>query len=169
MSEELGQGADGGGLRYNKGKNQIELMPPEWEWALGDVLTKGAAKYEERNWESGMSWSSMVGCAKRHLLKFQLGERYDGDELNIEAGTTGCHHLAMAAWNLLALMSYDLRKIGTNDMPVLQLDLFDDVNADKSNRDKKVGPTTHLAREDGGHHLDLTQVPTTPLMTGPLK
>lgn len=100
--------ADGGGLRYNSGKVKVELLPPEWELALGIVMTRGAEKYEMRNWERGMSWGTMLGCARRHMLRFALGERHDRD--------TGCHHLAMAAWNLLALMTYDIREIGTNDM-----------------------------------------------------
>lgn len=99
---------DGGGLRFNTGKNQIELMPPEWIWAVSMVLTRGAIKYAIRNWERGMKWSYLVGCAMRHLLKFVCGERYDPE--------TGCHHLAMVAWNALALMTYDLRKIGENDL-----------------------------------------------------
>jgi hypothetical protein len=101
--------ADGGGLRYNANKIRLDLIPPEWPWALGDVTTKGSYKYEERNWERGMKWSHMIGCVSRHILKFLIGERYDAE--------TGCHHLAMAAWNILALMSYDLRGIGENNLP----------------------------------------------------
>lgn len=100
--------ADGGGLRYNEGKNQLELIPPEWIWGLAMVLTRGAVKYASRNWERGMKWSYPVGCALRHLFKFVCGERYDAE--------SGNHHLAMAAWNCLALMSYDIRKIGENDL-----------------------------------------------------
>ena len=100
--------ADGGGLRFNTGKNSLELIPPEWIWGIGMVLTRGAAKYAIRNWERGMKWSYPVGCAFRHLLKFVCGERYDPE--------TGCHHLVMVAWNALALMTYDLRSIGENDL-----------------------------------------------------
>lgn len=121
--------ADGGGLRFNAGKNRMELVPPEWEWALGDVTTQGSKKYDERNWERGMDWSSMIGCMKRHLTKFLAGEKYDGDEFDIEAGTTGCHHLAMVAWNALALMSYDLRGVGNNDLPEFPKELLAMVNA----------------------------------------
>ena len=121
--------ADGGGLRYNAGKTLMELIPPEWEWALADVTTQGSKKYEKRNWERGMDWSIMVGCMKRHLTKFLVGERYDGEEFDVEAGTTGCHHLAMVAWNALALMSYDLRDIGNNDLPELPKELLAMVNA----------------------------------------
>lgn len=100
---------DGGGLRKDAGKNRLELIPATWTWALGDVLTKGAYKYEDRNWERGMPWDKMVGCYKRHVEKFMSGERYDEE--------TGCHHLAMAAWNILALMDYDLRSAGENNLP----------------------------------------------------
>lgn len=100
--------ADGGGLRFNTGKNMMELTPPEWLWGLAMVTTRGSIKYAQRNWERGMKWSYLVGCAFRHLLKFVCGERYDPE--------TGCHHLAMVAWNALALMTYDIRKIGDNDM-----------------------------------------------------
>ena len=100
--------ADGGGLRYNTGKNQLELLPAEWVWGLGMVMTRGAIKYDTRNWERGMKWSYPIGCALRHIFKFVCGERYDVE--------TGCHHLAMAAWNVLALMSYDIRGVGENDL-----------------------------------------------------
>jgi hypothetical protein len=137
--EELGEGADGGGLRYNKGKNRMDLTPPEWEWALADVTTQGSKKYDERNWEQGMKWSTMIGCMKRHLNKFLAGQRYDGDKFDKEKGTTGCHELAMVAWNALALMSYDLRDIGTNDLPKeVQLELFEKVNAETSDKGVKI-------------------------------
>ena len=99
---------DGGGLRHNAPKNRLDLVLPEWVWALGDVSTRGTIKYAVRNWERGMQWSIMVGCTLRHLYKFIAGERYDKE--------IGCHHLAMAAWNLLALMSYDLKGIGEDDI-----------------------------------------------------
>jgi len=123
----------GGGERMNAGKLRMDLLPPEWPWALSDVLTKGVAKgYPERNWEKGMEWSTMMGCFERHVKKFQAGERYDG-VFDLEKGTTGCHHLAMAAWNILALMSYDLREIGRDDLPRdITVRILDRVNAETS-------------------------------------
>ena len=135
-----------GGLRYNKGKNQLDLVPPEWVWALGDVTTKGSEKYLPRNWELGMKWSIPVGCCLRHLTKFVMGERYDPE--------TGCHHLAMAAWNLLALMTYDIREIGEDDLPKLDLRLLDRVNQKTSDMGQKSGNnnlkdrTSYLSEED---------------------
>ena len=120
---------DGGGLRFNTGKNRLDLVPPEWFWALGDVTTRGTEKgYPERNWERGMSWGTCIACALRHLFKFVCGERYDG-VFDKEKGTTGCHHLAMAAWNLLAVMTYDLSDIGENDLGQTDLAILARVNA----------------------------------------
>lgn len=137
--EELGAGADGeGGKRFNKGKMLVELLPPEWIWALADVTTQGSEKYEKRNWEKGMDWSIMIGSMVRHLEKYLAGERYDGTELDIQKGTTGCHHLAMVAWNALALMVYDIREIGKNDLPKLDLKNLNRVNHMTSDMTNKV-------------------------------
>jgi len=85
-----------------------------------------------------MDWSSMIGCIYRHLAKFQAGQRFDGACFDKSEGTTGCHELAMVAWNVLALMVYDIRNIGHNDLPVLdQLDLFNDVNAATSTLEQR--------------------------------
>lgn len=100
--------ADGGGSRYNEGKNKLSLIPPEWIWGLGMLLTRGAMKYEIRNWERGMSWSAVLDSGLRHIMKFVAGERYDEE--------TGCHHMVAAAWNMLVLMTYDIRDIGDMDL-----------------------------------------------------
>jgi|TARA_Y100000310_G_scaffold161131_1_gene161054 hypothetical protein len=102
------------GLRFDEGKNRLDLIPPEWEWALGEVLTAGAKKYADRNWEQGMNWSKVYGPLKRHLLKWLAGETYDMRDLNGKA--TRCHHLAIVAWNALALMTYELKELGTDDL-----------------------------------------------------
>lgn len=125
--------ADSGGLRFNGEKNLLELVPPEWVWGLGDVTTQGSKKYAVRNWESGMKWTIMVGCALRHIFKFCVGERYDPE--------TGCHHLFMAAWNCCALASYDLREIGENDIPQSDISILARVNSGEgTNADKPTRP-----------------------------
>ena len=98
------------GLRYSKFKIRLDLIPALWTWALGDVLTRGAIKYRDHNWTLGMPWHDVAGPMKRHMEKWLGGEVYDKD--------TGCHHLAMVAWNALALMYYQLMGLGTNDLNV---------------------------------------------------
>lgn len=65
------------GLRYNQGKNRLDLIPPYSTEQVGLVLTRGAEKYAPRNWEKGMSWMSVLASLKRHLLAFEKGEDFD--------------------------------------------------------------------------------------------
>lgn len=100
-------------LRYDAGKLRYDLLPHDGLEELVRVYTVGAAKYADRNWEKGMSWSRCLGSLMRHTWKFWSGETHDPE--------TGCHHMAMAAWNAIALCVYDKRKVGTDDRPVIQL------------------------------------------------
>ena len=128
------------GLRYDKGKNRLDLIPPEWLWALGLVMTQGAKKYADRNWEKGMAYSSVMGPLKRHLEKYNAGERYDMFDADGTPGT-GCHHLAIVAWNALALMTYDLREIGDDDVTMDLIALFDQIQNKNSGKSKEKGKT----------------------------
>lgn len=95
--------------RYDAGKPRIDLIPPEFIEALGQHYAVGAAKYSERNWEKGMSWSRCYASAMRHLLAFWGGEEIDAE--------TGTPHVVSAAWNLAALHWYGLHRAGTDDRP----------------------------------------------------
>lgn len=97
-------------LRYDQGKIRYDLIPADALEALAAVYTAGAAKYSERNWEKGMSWSRCFGSLMRHAWAFWRGEVIDAE--------TGCHHMAMAAWNCFALFSYHKRTVGTDDRPI---------------------------------------------------
>ena len=68
------------GLRHNEGKTRHELVPPYAQEQYARVLTEGAKKYADRNWEGGMAWSKVIGCAKRHILAIEQGEDYDPED-----------------------------------------------------------------------------------------
>jgi hypothetical protein len=123
MQEEKNK-RDKEGTRFDQGKNRLDIIPPEWIWALADVLTQGAVKYDVHNWEKGMNWSRILGSGLRHVVYYIAGQKYDKE--------TGCHHLAMAAWNFLALMSYELREIGENDLFKYDPSLLNKVHNRKS-------------------------------------
>lgn len=110
--EQEAQAAEkaGLGMRFNTGKTRFDLIPQSWIRSLAQILTVGAAKYEPRNWEKGLSWSETLGSLHRHLDAWVSGERYDKE--------TKCHHLGHVAWNALALMTMQLRGIGKDDLPV---------------------------------------------------
>lgn len=96
------------GKRYDVGKLRYDLIPVDALKELALVYSKGAEKYADRNWEKGMSWSRVIGPLMRHLEAFRRGEIIDQE--------TGCRHMAQVAWNALALVSYEMRHIGTNDL-----------------------------------------------------
>ena len=69
----------GDAIRYNKGKLKYDLVHPQAHADMVDVLTYGATKYSDRNWEKGFSWTSVIASAKRHLAAIEAGEDYDTD------------------------------------------------------------------------------------------
>ncbi len=94
--------------RDNDGKLMLDALPIEWLWALAAVMNAGAEHgYPYRNWEEGGRFSTPVGCALRHFGRWMMLETYDKD---------GTHHLAKAAWNLLQLMTWEIRDLGEDDL-----------------------------------------------------
>lgn len=69
----------GDALRYNVGKQRLDLIPASMIEGVGAVLTHGCGKYSARNWENGLGWSGVIASLKRHLLAFENGEDYDSE------------------------------------------------------------------------------------------
>lgn len=84
----------GGGLRFNQGKLRYDLVHPKAHADMVDVLTYGASKYYDRNWQAGLSWTSVIASLKRHLAAIEAGEDYD-----IGEGGSGKLHIANLACN----------------------------------------------------------------------
>lgn len=98
------------GRKDDKEKIRMDLLPPEFIEAVAVILTFGANKYEDRNWEKGMSWGRVFGALMRHLWKWWGGEDKDPE--------TGYSHLWHAACNIAFLVAYENRKIGVDDRAV---------------------------------------------------
>lgn len=86
------------GLRYNEGKSRYDLIPAFAQEQYAKVLTRGAEKYAERNWELGMKWSKVIASLERHLQAIKRGEDFD-----IE---TGLLHSAHVMCNAAFLTEY---------------------------------------------------------------
>lgn len=95
------------GIKYDEGKLRYDLIPPEAMEALAHIYTMGAVKYGANNWEHGMSWSRIIGALFRHLYSW-----IKGDEIDKESGKS---HLWHVLWNVVALVTYEARGIGTDD------------------------------------------------------
>lgn len=87
------------GLRFNKGKLRYDLVHPYAHEGLVKVLTFGSSKYEDRNWEKGMSWSSVIASMKRHIAEFEKGNDYDEESglLHIDHIQCNAHFLSAYA------------------------------------------------------------------------
>lgn len=90
-------------------KPRLDLLPPELMLAVGDILTSGADRYGQRNWEQGMCWGRVYAALLRHMLAWWSGEAYDPD--------TGKSHLWHAGACIAFLIAYEQRGVGTDDRP----------------------------------------------------
>ena len=97
------------GRKDDGDKVRLELLPSEIIEALGKVLTFGAVKYDDRNWEKGMKWSRVFGAAMRHMWAWWRGEKADPE--------TGYSHLWHAAACISFLVAYEERQVGEDDRP----------------------------------------------------
>src|SRR3990167_2452104 len=78
---QVGQRADGvqvlGGRKDDDNKPRFDLLPFDALRAVATVLTFGAAKYEDRNWEKGMKWGRLAAATLRHIGSWMCGYDYD--------------------------------------------------------------------------------------------
>jgi hypothetical protein len=99
------------GTKLDTGKPRYDLLAPEALAGVVDVLTVGATKYTDRNWERGISYGRVFGAAMRHLWAW-----WRGIETDIE---TGYSHLDHAACCIHFLSTYEKRGMTTfDDRPV---------------------------------------------------
>ena len=86
--------------KFDEGKIQYGLVPPEFLRDIATVLTHGANKYGANNWKemSIEDQQRIIDAVFRHLEAYRLGEPIDK-----ESGQT---HLAHAATNILFLMYF---------------------------------------------------------------
>ena len=96
-----------GAVRASAGKAKISLVSPHLINETAKVLTFGAQKYSERNWEKGFPWSDPYSALQRHLNAWWAGEELEGE--------SGLHHLGFAACNLMFLIHFVAEKGGTDD------------------------------------------------------
>ena len=90
------------GVKYDKDKPRWDLVPWVEFGAVVEVLTYGAKKYGERNWEKGISRGRLIAAAFRHIVSYTGGKMYDEE--------TALPHLAHAICCLLFALTLDDRE-----------------------------------------------------------
>jgi hypothetical protein len=108
MSKERTQdnGVDPG-LKFDKEKMRLDLVTPEMMFALGDVLTFGAVKYGDRNWEKGIKWSRVFGAMMRHAWAWMWSKKRDAE--------TGLSHMDHAFTCAGFLVTFERRRMTNFD------------------------------------------------------
>ena len=97
------------GRKDDTDKLRLDLVPYDVICAIATILTFGAKKYGDRNWEKGMRWSRVYAGLQRHLMAWWEGEALDPE--------TGKSHLWHAGCCLFFLIAYEKRGIGDDDRP----------------------------------------------------
>jgi hypothetical protein len=87
------------GRKFDGGKTRWELLPWREVEQVCEILTMGAVKYADNNWQNVRPVSRYVGAAFRHLTAWINGEKLDPE--------TGVNHLAHAICCLLFLLWHD--------------------------------------------------------------
>lgn len=99
------------GIKHDQDKIRMDLVPWDVVVEIAKILTFGARKYADRNWEKGFNWSRVYGALMRHLTLW-----FQGQDTDVE---TGRSHLAHAGCCLFFLLAFVLRGVGKDDRPKL--------------------------------------------------
>jgi hypothetical protein len=93
--------------KFDVGKAEMHLLPPEALLGAAAVMGYGAKKYAAHNWRKATTWNRYYDAAMRHLVAWQTGEDLDPE--------SGLPHLDHALCCLLMLSSLEKSKLGEDD------------------------------------------------------
>lgn len=85
-----------GAVKHDEGKPRYDLIPPFALDLVAQVMTYGATKYGERNWEKGLKPERLFAALMRHSWAWMRGETIDPE--------TKLPHLAHAAASVMMLI-----------------------------------------------------------------
>lgn len=97
------------GDKFDGDKIRTDLLSVPAMMGTSKVLTFGAKRYGDRNWEKGLSFSRVFGACLRHLFSWWM--KIDNDE------ESGINHLHHAACCIMFLQHYVETKTGKDDRP----------------------------------------------------
>lgn len=85
-------------IKHDDGKLRMDLITPEMINGLAEVLTFGAKKYSDRNWEKGLDKDRLYAACMRHMNTWRGGIDLDDE--------SGLHHLKHAFVTLGMLVTF---------------------------------------------------------------
>jgi hypothetical protein len=105
-----------GGIKDNRGKPRVDLLPSKPLLAIAEVLGFGAQKYQPHNWRRGLPWGDTYASLQRHLLSWNAAEDLDPE--------SKFSHLSNAGCQLMFLLEFVITDLGveTDSRFILCLD-----------------------------------------------
>lgn len=94
-------------VSFGDAKEDLTMIDPQFLREVSKVLAMGAEKYERDNWRKGTKYQRRMASALRHIMTW-----IDGEDLDDESGLP---HLAHAVTNLMFVMNWQRRGVGTDD------------------------------------------------------
>lgn len=120
------------GMKFDSDKVRMELLPSESLVGTAKVLTFGAKKYADRNWERGIKYSRVYGALLRHMTSWWSGEEFDP-----ETGLCHLHHAACCISFLQTFVERNMEefddRIKMYKEPIKWANLFPDIRAKSVN------------------------------------
>ena len=86
-------------VKHDSAKNRYDLIPPDALDKVVKILTLGAEKYGDSNWQRCSEPSRYFAAAQRHLWAWKSGEKSDSE--------SDVSHLAHAVCSLLFMLELD--------------------------------------------------------------
>ncbi|KKN15007.1 hypothetical protein LCGC14_0990350 [marine sediment metagenome] len=98
-----------------EGKPRFDLISFHGLKRLADLMTKGAEKYGERNWEKGQHVSRFYSSMFRHMMAWREGDLVED-------------HLAAIVYNAMAIMHMEKEVAqGKLSKELLDVEIYDDL------------------------------------------
>lgn len=79
------------GKKFDTGKSRYDLLAPDSLEELALVLTFGANKYADRNWEKGIKFGRLLAAAMRHMWTLWRGELIDPETNLLHSAHAECN------------------------------------------------------------------------------
>lgn len=109
MSETQEAKAPADGRKFDQGKDRWDLLPWKLMRGVVKVLTFGAVKYADNNWQLVKPKDRYFAAMMRHLDDYRDGETHDSGE-----GGSGLHHLYHFLCNAMFYAWHCLDEEGEN-------------------------------------------------------
>ena len=136
-----------GGIKHDKEKLRMDLIPYEAMEGLAEVLSFGANKYSDHNWRGGVAHSRLYAACQRHLSSYWNGETLDPE--------SGLNHLKHALVNITFMLSLPEEddRYAKNDS-VRHRDDSNTIDRDNEHR-KDTLPCSQMYRDGKDNHCFL--------------